>query len=259
MPVRRLNFTNRSKLTREQANVRVHPGQPATFEAVLDLSHLVESAGSARVFVEAYHRTTRMRFAFGTVAKLTPPSHVDSRLTEFPDWKDISFRVKVTDISGNSPGRIIAWANNIRPKAADDDEQKDLVRWKDDDLNGLLWDLEFDEKGPVVRIEKAIGHGSVGQDPRFIAVAYPEILRRSLTQALLVEKVSVDDTEHWFFSWKQGYLKGTLGLTDVPEGADSLEEIQIRTEWIEQAVSAFGRQFKLADQWQSAVEAKGAE
>ncbi len=255
MPVKRLNFTNRTKLTREQANVLVHPGKPASFEAVLQLSHLPESASTARVFVEAYHRTTRMRFPFGTVANLTPPPPLELRLTEFPDWKDVSFRVKVTDVS-ETPGRIIAWANNIRPKGPDDDLQNDLVRWKDADLNGRLWDIEFDEKGPIVLIEKTVGHSSVGQDPRFIAVAYPEILRRSLTEVLLVDKTPGDDAEHWFAAWTTGYLKSKLGLPPVPEDADDIEQ---RRDWIERAVEAFGRHFKIVDQWLAASGMKGAE
>ena len=252
MPVKRLNFTNRSKLTREQANVLVHPGKPATFEAVLNLSHLPDSA---RVFVEAYHRTTRMRFDFGTVGGLKTPPPLELRLTEFPDWKDVSFRVKVTDVT-ETPGRIIAWANNIHPKGPDDDKQNDLVRWKDADLNGLLWDLMFDEKGPVVLVEKTVGHATVGQEGRFIAVAYPEILRRSLAEALLVDKTTGDDPEHWFTAWNKGYLTGKLGLPPVPEDANDIEQ---RRDWIEQAIAAFGRQFKLVDQWLAASGTKGAD
>lgn len=256
MPVKRLNFTNRSKLTREQANVLVHPGKPATFEAVLNLLELPASAGTAQVFVEAYHRTTRMRFPFGTVAKVAPPPPHERRLTEFPDWKDVSFRVKVTDVS-EEPGRIIAWANNIRPRGPDDDKQNDLVRWKDEDLNGRLWDMEFDDVlGPVVLVEKSVGHASVGQDPRFIAAAYPEIFRRILNQALLVQKTSGDDPDHWFTAWTKGYLTSNLGLPPVPEDAHDIAQ---RRDWIEQAVEAFGRQFKLADQWSAATGTKGAE
>lgn len=255
MPVKRLNFTNRSKLTREQANILVHPGKPATFDAVLNLSHLPDSAGTARVFIEAYHRTTRMRFPFGTVANLTPPPPLERRLTEFPDWKDVSFRVKVTDVT-ESQGRIIAWANNIHPKGPDDDRQNDLVRWKDAELNGRLWDMEFDEKGPVVLVEKAVGHATVGQDGQFIAVAYPEILRRSLAEALLVDKTTGDDPEHWLTAWNNGYLNGKLGLPPVPEDANDIEQ---RRDWIEQAVAAFGREFNVVGSWLAAAAAKGGE
>ncbi|MDC0273971.1 hypothetical protein OAK91_04485 [Planctomycetaceae bacterium] len=255
MPVKRINFTNRSKLTRDQANVLVHPGKPATFEVVLNLSHLPESAATARVFVEAYHRTTRMRFSFGTVTNYASPPPHELRLTEFPDWRDVSFRVKVTDVN-ESPGRIIAWANKIHPKGPDDDQQNDLVRWKDAELNGRLWDMEFDENGPVVLVEKTVGHASVGQDSRFVAVAYPEILRRSLAQALLIDKTPGDDPEHWFAAWTKGYLNGKLGLPPMDFDAEDFEQ---RSDWIEQAVDAFGRQYKLADQWSAASDTKGAE
>jgi len=255
MPVKRLNFTRRSKLTRKQANVLIHPGNPATFEAVLNLSHLRETAGSARVFVEAYHRTTRMRFSFGTVAHCTPPPPLELRLTEFSDWKDVSFRVKVTDVT-ESPGRIIAWANKIHPRGPEDDQQNDLVRWKDADLNGRLWDMEFSESGPVVLVESKVGHATVGQDPRFIAVAYPEILRRSLTQALLIEKESGDDPEHWFTAWTKGYLTSKLGLRPMDIAPEEFEQ---RLEWIEDAVREFGRRFQLADQWSVVSGAKGGE
>lgn len=255
MPVKRLNFTNRSKLTREQANILIHPGKPATFEALLNLSHLPDSAGTAKVFVEAYYRTTAMRFYFGTVAAINPPSQPDLRLTEFSDYKDVSFRVKVTDVV-ESPGRIIAWANDIDPKGPDDDKLNDLVRWKDDDLEGRLWDVEFDKDGPVVLVERSVGHATVAQDGRFIAVAYPEILRRSLAEALLVDKIPGDDPEHWFTKWSKGYLTQKLGLPPVPVDAS---DIQQRRDWIEQAVVAFGSQFKIVDQWLVASGTKGAE
>ncbi len=253
MPVKHLNFTNRSRLTRDQANVLIYPGNPATFEPVLNLSHLAKTSGTARIFVEAYHRTTRMRFAFGTVAEYTLPPPHELQLTAFPDWKDVCFRVKVTDVA-DVPGRIIAWANKIRPKGPEEDKQSDLVRWKDSDLNGLLWDMEFDENGPVVLVEKSVGHSGVAQDGRFIAVAYPEILRRSLVQALLVDKTPGDDPEHWFTAWTKGYLTGKLGLTPVPEDVDDFEQ---RRDWIEEAVAAFGRHFLLASQWQAASGTKG--
>jgi hypothetical protein len=151
--------------------------------------------------------------------------------------------VKVTDVDEN-PGRIIAWANNIHPKGPEDDQQSDLVRWKDEDLNGRLWDMDFDEKGPVVLVDKSVGHAAVGQDPRFIAVAYPEILRRSLWHALLIDNLAGDEPDHWFTAWNKSYLEGKLGLPPVPN-AEAIDE---RRDWIEQAADAFGRQFKLADQ-----------
>jgi len=116
--------------------------------------------------------------------------------------------------------------------------------------------MEFDEHGPVVLVEKAVGHAAVGQDGRFIAVAYPEILRRSLAEALLADKTTGDDPDHWFTACNKGYLTSKLGLPPVPEDANDIEQ---RRDWIEQAVEAFGSQFKVVDQWLAASSMKGAE
>lgn len=254
MTVKRLNFTHRIKLTREEANVLIHPGEPATFEAVFDLSRLPESMKTARLFVEAFHRTTRMRFPFGTVEDHPSPPQHDLQLTEFPDWRDVRFRIKVTDVD-QTPGRIVAWANNIQPKGPDDDQQDDLVRWKDADLNGRLWDMEFDELGPVVLVEKSIGYAKIGQNNQFVAAAYPEILRRSLTQALLIDKVSVDDPETWFAKWMKGFLVNKLGMQAPPES----DQPPALCGWIDDAVAAFGRQKEFTNVWLATSDAKGTD
>ncbi len=254
MTVKRLNFTQRIKLTRDEANVLIHPGQPATFEAVLDLSRLPDSQKSARVFIEAYHRTTRMRFPFGTVESHPSPPQQELRLTDFPDWKDVRFRIKVTDV-GESPGRIVAWANNIQPKGPDDDEQDDLVRWKDKELNGRLWDMDFDESGPYVVVEKAIGYANLGQNNDFRAAAYPEILRRTLVQALLIDKATGDDPEDWFTRWTEGFLVGKLHLQPPPQDDDP----GVLCKWIDDAVEQFCRHFNFASIWLAGSEAKGTD
>jgi len=254
MPIKRLNFTNRVKLTREQANVSIHPGDPASFDAVLELSHLPASAATARVFIEAYHRTTRMRFDYGTVASLTPPPPAHRLLKEFDDWKDVSFRIKVTNVT-DAPGLILAWANSIQPKGPDDQPHNDLVRWRDAELDGRLWDIEFDESGPVILVEKQVGHSNVGQDAHFIAAAYPEILRRSLEKALIHDRTAAGDDDHWFYSWNTGYLQPTLKLGEIPDANDQ----DALRDWIEEAVVSFGRKFRPADSWLKVAGVKGAD
>jgi hypothetical protein len=257
LPTKRINFTSRKRLTRDHANVVIHPAAdpaaPATFDAQLDLEFLRPDADSARVFVEAYHQTTRMRFDFGTVAAVTALPPVDRRLLDFPDWKDVRFRVKVTDIA-KSPGRILAWANRIKPKGPDDQDQPDLVRFKDADLYGLLWDIDFDDEGPVVKIERSMGGAQkIGRDDRFIAAVYPEILRRTLEQALLVEKRTRDDTESWYELWFDGFLKAKLSLNTEPPPDNE----RGRREWITDAVGRFAQKFQTVECWRSAERIAG--
>lgn len=253
MPVKRLNFTNRGRLTRDQANITIHPEPPARFTAKLDLSHLKKVAFSAKVFVEAYQRTTRMRFNFGTVGNIEHPTEYESRLTEFEDWRGVSFRVKVTEM-GEFPGRIIAWANNIHPKTPDAQSQTDLVLWRDAELNGLLWDLDFTERGPVVLIERDVGVSNVTGDGRFIASVYPEILRRTLEHAFLVEREAFDDSESWVYPWIHDYLRDRLGFDSPPPDVGNADEVR---RWINRAVHEFGRQHDLARLWLAAASSMG--
>jgi len=254
MSVQRINFTQRSRLTREQANITIHPDgedRPASFEARLNLSDLREAAGDARVFVEAYHQTTRMRFDFGTVAAITAPTAPELRLAEFPDWKDVRFRVKVTDVDG-TPGKLIAWADRIKPQGPDDQDEPDLVRFLDAELFGLLWDLDFDEQGPVVRIEKKHNAQDVGRDPVFQSAVFPEVMRRTLEYAFIEEQVPYPNPGHWSTLWVDGFIKAKLGLKSPP-ATDGSEEADVRR-WIRGAVETFARQHRIADLWGQAHE-----
>lgn len=249
MSVKRINFTNRRKLTRDHANVVIHPpleGEgPATFDAQLDLALLRPDADAARVFVEAYHQTTRMRFDFGTVGAVIPPPREQRRLDEFDDWRDVLFRVKVTDVT-DTRGRLIGLGDQIKPGNPEENPQLDLVRFKDADLFGLLWDMSFDDHGPVVLIERAAGGANtVGREEPFRAAVYPELLRRTLQKALLEDAVPHDDEAHWFKEWYDGYLHPKLGLSPPPP-PDSDGPCR---EWIDDAVRRFAGHFRLAEYW----------
>ena len=248
MTVKRINYSGRKKLTRTQANIVIYPptgeGEAATFEAKLDLSKLGPAAANARVFVEAYHRTSRIRFDFGTVAAIVEPPISDRRLDEFDDWRHIRFRVKVSDAT-ESAGRILALADRIKPQGLDDQDEPDLVRFCDADLDGRLWDLDFDDNGPIVQVERSAGGAQViGRSDQFRAAVYPEILRRTLQRAIVEEMASVDDEEHWLNNWFNGFLKAKLNMPAPPA-----EPITSQIEWIDEAVNNFGRRFRLVDLW----------
>ena len=255
MSVQRINFTKRSRLTRDQANVTIYPDgdtRPATFEARLNLSSLRETVGDARVFVEAYHQTTRMRFDYGTVADTTPPPPAELRLTEFTDWKDVRFRVKVTDVDG-TPGKLLAWADRIKPQGPDDQDEPDLVHFKDAPLFGRLWDMEFhDDRGPVVLIEKKFGAQDVGRDPKFQAAAFPEVMRRTLERAFIEDQTPYPTAGHWSTLWVDGYIKPKLSLP-APPPTDGSDENAVR-EWIQRAVETFSRHHRIADLWGNVKE-----
>lgn len=253
MPTR-LNYTSRKRLKLDKLGIRIRPdnGQAATFDAELNLEDLRPEHDAARVFIEAYRQSTRMRFDFGTVANPTPPAMDARRLIEFEDWKRVLFRIKVTKVTGDDHGRLVAWRNRIRPVGPEDAPERDLLYFENADLDGRVWDLRFDDDlGPVVLIDHRAGdRHDVGGDPKFRASVYPEVLRRTLTQAFILEQENGDDDDHWSRAWLQEFLKPQLKLPDPPP----LEDSAARRQWIDDAVHAFGRRHSFSRRWNPDAE-----
>ncbi|MDN5864045.1 MAG: hypothetical protein L0I62_02355 [Gammaproteobacteria bacterium] len=254
----RLNYTRRKRLALDKLNISVRPveNESATFDADLNLADLRPEYDDARVFVEAYRQSTRMRFDWGTVGNIVPPPTTDRRLTEFDDWRRVRFRLKITDMT-HEPGKLIAWRNQIRPKGPEDEHDNDLLFFENADLEGRVWNLRFeDDLGPVVQIdEKAGDRYDVGSDPKFQAAVFPEVMRRTLIQAFVVEEENGDDEQHWSFVWLQGFLKPQLKMSDPPP----LEEggLSGREEWIEEAVRLFAKRNDLNLLWNPEAGGQG--
>lgn len=72
--LRRFNYTGRKKIPRSAVAVKVlnSDSGPPAFDAKFDLSS-VNLPAHARVYVEAYHRASYMRFDFGKISDIHPP------------------------------------------------------------------------------------------------------------------------------------------------------------------------------------------
>lgn len=243
MSIRRLNYTKRKKLTLDQVRLALSPvgqGRPRTFTADLTLPSGL--SGDARVFVEAYRSSpaARMRFDFGTVSAMLPPTVEQRRLTEFDDeLPPPLFRVKITD-NHEQPGRLVADAQRIRP--LDPDEQPDKQRgilytdWRDND--GPVWELDIlDEvRGPILYIDlTADPHRELPGRIEFKALVYPEIMRRMLMMALSDD--SRDDLGGWQHTWLQ-FPRQTFGFANPPPNGDDPDA---NKDWVDLAVGACSR------------------
>jgi hypothetical protein len=106
--LRKLNFTERARVPR--ANVRITLRRDADGTLVFDPRLIFDDVGvadSTRVFIEAYYRTSFMRFDCGSVGRFAPPD--DRRLTDIENTSLVRFRVKLVDNEGNEH-RIVAMA-----------------------------------------------------------------------------------------------------------------------------------------------------
>src|SRR4051812_8045826 len=115
MPIKRLNYTGRKKILRDDAKffLRNEADGSIVFEAAINLAQY-ELPETAQVFVEAYRQTASfMRFEYGTVSNPKPiTNQLPYRLTEFAAKDGLLFRIKVVSI-GREAGLLLAEGDSI--------------------------------------------------------------------------------------------------------------------------------------------------
>ena len=243
--LRKLNFTERTKLPR--ANVRVTLRRDADGVLLFDPQLSFDGAGvtpTARVYIEAYYRTSFMRFDCGSVEAFTPPA--DRRLTEIDSTSVVRFRVKVVDNSANDH-RIVAVAEDIivseeKPKAGG--RVPLLPVSFNEGMGQQAWRIAFVPNGPVLELNNRIDdiQNLAKNDAAFFALVYPAAVREVLTRILLVDRQEAhEESGEWWSLWLRWAARYSTAALPMDE-----EEAHL---WIEDVVSAFCSDQKLIDRW----------
>ena len=111
---RRFNSTGRTRIPRSHIEVKLQEpldaGGFSVASANIDLTGL-DLPQSAAVEIEAYFRSSSMRFPCGTVASIAIPANME--LSEIDRGGAVRFRLLVID--PDQSGRIIAAADGLRP------------------------------------------------------------------------------------------------------------------------------------------------
>lgn len=239
MPIRRLNFTRRRRILRDDIDIVLHEQtSPPTFDAHLNLEHY-HFPPDARVFVEAYRQTTVSRFDFGTVS--VPSQPASTSLGDFESPAAILFRVRITATSGSS-GILLGVADRLRPREPDEkpDRRIPLLPPKPDDLGEELWRVEFSSTATYLVINSQLPDWKeTARDPQFRALAFPAAMRRILERILYVDDyTTADDDQDWHSLWLR-FASMLPGSGPVPRNRDDYDD------WIEDAVAAFARRTRL--------------
>jgi hypothetical protein len=249
--LRKLNFTERAKIPR--TNVRVTLRRDGDGVLVFDPQvsfDAVSVVPSARVFVEAYYRTSFMRFDCGSVEAFVPPE--DRRLTEIDGTSVVRFRVKVVDNAGNDH-RIVAVADDImvsedRPDVAG---RVPLLPVNFSDALGQQpWRLAFETNGPVLELNNRIENvkDAAKNDAGFLALVYPAAVRQILVQILLVEEQDAhQDGDDWWNLWLRWAAQYSNAALPAHEEAEL---------WIDEVVARFCEDHRMIDRWRSAAEGR---
>jgi len=251
--LRKLNFTERARIPR--ANVRVtlrrDAGGALLFDPRLSFDGIAV-APSTRVFIEAYYRTSFMRFDCGSVGHFAPPE--DRRLTDFDSTSFVRFRVKLVDNEGNEH-RVVAVADDIvvseeKPETAG--RMPLLPVNFTDGLGQQAWRIAFEPNGPVLELNNRLGDikDIAKGDAAFFALVYPAAVRQVLTQILLIDTQEAhEEGDEWWNLWLRWAAR--FASTPLPDDTDEAPL------WIDDVVDAFCSQQTPIDRWRAARRESG--
>jgi len=244
--IRRLNYTGRKRIPRSRVTVRLAPATAGGWRFVADFD--LEGLGfppDASVFVEAYNASSYMRFAFGTVgARSEPP---DARLRDITPAPLPRFRLKVVDARSRH-GLLLGVADKLVPLQPEDSiaHKQSLLPVEFRDLGERIWRLDVSD-WPVLELNERVADlGEIARSAdSFLALVYPEVVRRILHEALVGQEQDDPDFDEddWTSLWIR-YVCGLPGMEPPPERSIEAgdEEMRVRREdWIEAAVQAFCR------------------
>lgn len=250
---RTFNFTGRRKIDRADISITLRQERSIwMFDADLRLS-TYHFPRAAEIWIEAHRQNLWMQWGWGTVAEIRVPN--DRRLLEFDVPDGVLFRVRVVQPPGKEQHKLVAEADGLSfVKAGEaDDNRRHLLEPVPDALDQQLWKLDFESDPPRLLVNKDAQPSwkEMARSPQFIALVYPEVMRRILSRAL-EDWTEEDDEGGWQADWVC-FAKRLGGLGTVP----SSEQRADRENWIEEAVSAFTRKQQSRDLWDRTIDAEG--
>ncbi len=241
---RRFNSTGRVRITRDRIDVELQQPQDLsivpTARASLRLQGL-NIPGDARVAIEAYYRTSSMRFPCGTVNELTVPESM--MLSDIDIGGAVRFRVLV--IAADGSGRILAAADELRASTRGNGaDRQALLPMRETDLGSELWKIDVEHRtGPVLLVNNRVSGlaAKIRTDPLLQGLILPHAFRNVLQDL----SASGDDDEDDF--WGEGWRKFLAELEVETEAEDPSDPKSVEV-WIEMAVKAFCDLKRFAEQ-----------
>lgn len=253
---RTINFTGRKRIPKKLANLFVTSGDNGAieFKAELDLAEQ-ELPQKAKVYLEAYYRSSVMRFDLGTISNIKSP--FTGKLDDIQS-ETVFFRIKVVDES-EALGKILAIADSISPGS--DLQKASLLPVSYPDLGDRIWRLNLDGPNPVLEVNRnyqstvPIGE-MVRKDPAFLTLVLPTILREILSHIFFMDEITETEGNTWQNQWLlfSSSFPGVNSLSGLPpQPRKNIDEYK---DWIEDVVDSFGRYHQIKRKFETWVGEK---
>jgi len=239
--IRKFNYTGRLKIPEKFTKIKIFETENSTyFNAYLDIKNL-GFPGHANVFVESYFNANFLRFDYGTVNELKPPTN--TFLNELPNIDQLRFRVKVIDNS-NELHKIIGISDNIYPEGLlNDGVKKSILPVLFEDIGNQIWKVDFTGNGPVLILNCEKNYpgirNHIKSNPYFLGLIYPIAIR------FILEKIILEDTfdsEEWSLNWLT-FTREILGIYPTPKDKDDPDI----DNWKEDVINSYCVKFKLLE------------
>lgn len=246
MTTKSLNFTERAKISPEKIDLRlVRLDDRIRLTGEVDLTGLTLPS-QFRVLVETYRQTYREVVEAGT----KDPSRAifNGDFEAFGAVDTLLCVVKVLGV-GSNQGKILAWAEKLRPTVEGAASGSDSFLPTDKgDLGQLIWKLDVSEDVPTLIINSAIdGWREFAREPRFQWLVMPEVLR-GVGHWLSTRLDDADDGSDATAALWLGFIRD-LGVEPTEfEGSESNDQ------WIEQSVAAFAERYKFVENVLRSIE-----
>ena len=260
--MRRFNFTDRKKLptTSMKISQSCEDAKTLCVDVDLDFSNFMRPSIARlglKVVLDAYGRVKFQRHTLGNISQRLIQSGID--FDQFFPSEIASFRVKVLDNSSKR-GKIIAISRPLRLKTRDPEEQRSFLPIRVDDLDGVVYKIEFIDQCPTLVLNKSLdsvitgGIKNFSVHPAFVSLVFPEVVRQVLTRYLFIEGRTTDDMGHDddFSDW----MRCSLSLVpDFPGEANFMGDPTEIYTWIDRVVSRGAElNFMAMQQFQDLVE-----
>lgn len=230
---RRVNSTDRARITRDRVSIVLDSAADSTsfpcVSATIDLAG-IDFPPEANVTLEAYYRSSSMRFPCGSVGSVDVPARME--LSDIDLGGAIQFRVLV--IAPDS-GQILGSAEGLRPaKNGESPDRQPLLPLREINLGYEMWRIEVDPRiGPVLCVNNTVPGlaAQIRSIPLLQGLVLPHAFRMILRELSAEGEEEGDDL--WGEPWRK-FLKELGVLTELDDSdPDSVDD------WVQLAVTAF--------------------